>query len=370
VLRVLLVVQPPDGGVYEHVAGLARGLAARGQEVAVAGPLAHRRADLGVEVLPLDLRRDISPRRDLGGALRLAALERAFRPDLVHAHSSKAGVAARAARLLSPRLPVLYTAHGFAFASYFESGRARAAYRAAERLMAPLTTRFVCVCEAEGRLAAQVAPRSRVRVVHNGIPEHGLAPPHPSLVRLRERGPVLGVLTLLRPGKGLETLIDAMPAVTRSHPDASVAIAGGASAVVADQRLALERRAAERGVSDRVHLIGETPGPGPLLAGVDVFVSASWAESFPYSILEAMAARLPVIATDVGGCAEAVEHGSTGLVVPPRDPDALAAAIVELLEDPERRRRMGEAGHRRQRERFTLERMVDGALQVYREVAD
>jgi glycosyltransferase involved in cell wall biosynthesis len=103
---------------------------------------------------------------------------------------------------------------------------------------------------------------------------------------------------------------------------------------------------------------------------VDLFVSASWAESFPYSILEAMAAGLAVVATDVGGCGEAVEHGVTGLLVPPRDPAALGAAIGALLADPARRQELGAAGRRRQRERFTLERMVEGTLQVYRELSD
>src|SRR5688500_16637156 len=104
----------------------------------------------------------------------------------------------------------------------------------------------------------------------------------------------------------------------------------------------------------------------PLLAGADVFVSPSWAESFPYNVLEAMAAGLPVVATDVGGTAEAVEHGVTGVVVPPQDPGALTEAISGLLDDPERASRLGEAGRRRVDEQFGIERMIAGTLDVYR----
>lgn len=364
-MRVLMVTQPVEGGVYEHVVSLARGLAGRGHHVAVAGPLTGRGEDPKLDVIALELVRAISPAEDVRGALRLAAVERRFRPDVVHAHSSKAGAVARIARLLRPALPVLYTPHGLAFAGHFESERQRTVYRAAERALGPLASRIVCVCEAERRLAAQIAPVTRLRVVHNGVARGAAgARAHPRLAELGDGRRVLGVLTGLRPGKGIETLIDCMPRVLCAHPDAMVVVAGEGP-----ERPQLERRAADRGVGEGVHLIGETAGPDPLLAGTDVLVSPSWAESFPYSLLEAMASAVPVVATDVGGCAEAVEHGRTGLLVPPRDPAALAAAIIEVLDDGERGRAMGEAGRLRQRELFTLDRMVDRTLEVYGEVA-
>ncbi|HEY7453293.1 MAG TPA: glycosyltransferase family 4 protein, partial [Thermoleophilaceae bacterium] len=168
-------------------------------------------------------------------------------------------------------------------------------------------------------------------------------------------------VTLLRPGKGIETLIDALPAVLATHPTASVAIAGDGP-----DRGALEERARAAGVDQAVRFLGETAGPMALLHGADLFVSASWAESFPYNVLEAMAAGLPVVATDVGGTAEAVEHERTGLVVPARDPDALSGAIAALIADPAQGTRFGKAGRQRVEERFGLERMIEGTLAVYR----
>ena len=358
-----MVTQPADGGVFEHVRRLATGIQARGREVVVAGPLAARRADLGVDVEEVELVRSVAPGADARAAWSLARVVRRVRPDLIHAHSSKAGALARVARAAAPRIPVVYTPHGYAFAGYFESERERRLYRGMERALAPLATIVLCVCEFERRLAASVGPARRTRVVHNGIPPVAPGPAHPSVEALRRRGPVVGLVTLLRPGKGLETLIDALPALLERHPDASIAVAGDGP-----DRSALEARALQRGVAGALHLIGETRGPGPLLHGVDLFVSASWAESFPYSILEAMSAGLPVVTTDAGGSAEAVADGTTGLVVPARDSAALAAAISGLLDDRRRAGALGEAGRMRVAERFTLDRMIDATLGVYDEV--
>jgi glycosyltransferase involved in cell wall biosynthesis len=364
VARILMVSQPVDGGVFQHVASLCGGLVANGHELFVAGPFDAPPPGLEAEALTLAMTRPVSPAADARAAAALGRLVRRLRPDVVHAHSSKAGAVARAARAASPRIPVVYTPHGYAFAGYFGSG-ARARYRAAERVLAPLATRVLCVCEAERVLAASVGPAQRTRVVYNGIADPAPAEPHPAVSALKARAPVIGALSLLRPGKGIETLIDALPAVLAAHPNATVALAGEGP-----DRPQLEARARRRGVIDALHLIGTTPGPMPLLAGADLFVSPSWAESFPYTVLEAMAAGLPVVATDAGGTAEAVDHGRTGLIVPPHDAGALAAAIVELLADVDRRARLGAEGRRRQQERFTLARMVEGTLSVYAEVAD
>ena len=358
--RILLLTQPTDGGVFQHVAQLAAGLAAAGHEPVVAGPFAEPGGVPAARVEDVAMVRAVSPAADARAVLAVAALVRRLRPALVHAHSSKAGAVARLARPAFPRTPLVYTPHGYAFAGWFEREAERRRYRLIERALAPLATRVLCVCEAERRLAAQVGPAARAEVVHNGVEPPAPAPVHPAVAELAERGPVIGAVTLLRPGKGIETLIDALSAVCAEHPAAAVAIAGRGP-----DREALEARARERGVEAAVRFIGETAGPMPLLGGADLFVSASWAESFPYNVLEAMAAGLPVVATAVGGTAEAVEDGATGIVVPPRDPPALAAAISALLSDRERAARLGEAGRARAEERFSLDRMIAGTLGVY-----
>ena len=358
-----MVTQPSDGGVFEHLVGLVTALRARGHTVAVAGPVEHEAARLDADIHQLELVRSVSPREDGPALARYARIVRAVGPDVIHAHSSKAGALARIGRVAHPRTPVVYTPHGFAFNGYFESERERTAYRAVERALAPLASRVLCVCEAERRLAASVGPAGRTRTVYNAVAEHTPGPPHPDLVAARERGPVVGAVSQLRPGKGVETLVDAMPALLARHPAVSVAVAG--SGPLREQ---VEAQARSLGVRDSLLLLGQTDGPGPVLDGSDLFVNPSWAESFPLSTLEAMSASVPVVVTDVGGAGEAVQDGRTGLLVPARDPAPLADGLARLLDEPDTAAGLAGAALDEVRTRFTVDRMVDGTTAVYGEL--
>jgi glycosyltransferase involved in cell wall biosynthesis len=363
-MRVLLCHQPIDGGVGRHVRDLIDGLTQAGHEVVVCSPALPDGVRASVRHERVDMRRAIAPRADLAALARLVALLRELRPDVVHAHSSKAGALARVARVAVPGVPVLYTPHGYAFAGHFSSDVERRVYRGVERALSPLATRVVCVCEAEAKLARAVGAGSRVRVVHNGIatsdgataatatgpagtaaPGNG-ASPQPRLAELAREGPVIGALTLLRPGKGLETLIEATPRVLARHPRAQIAIVGDGPG-----REELGALARSLSVERAVHFLGSCSDPLGALGGMDVFVHPSWAESFPYVILEAMSLARPIVASDVGGIPEALVHGESGLLTPARDERALAGALIELLA------------------RFTREAMVERLVRVYEEVA-
>jgi glycosyltransferase involved in cell wall biosynthesis len=371
VTRVLLVHQPVDGGVARHVADLFNGLLDRGDEPVLCGP-GLPSASLLTEGVPpdaphltLEMGRSISPASDIVAVRHFRGIARRVRPDLIHAHSSKAGAVARISRLAGVGVPVLYTPHGYAFAGFFEHELERRAYREVERSLASLTSRVVAVCDAEAALARTVTPPRRIRVVHNGIdaPPDGAADPR--LVELRRDGPLIAVLTQLRPGKGLETLIDALPHVLARHPAARVALAGDGP-----ERSGLAERARAAGVIDAVTFLGEHPDPIAVLRGADIFLLTSWAESFPYVILEAMAVGLPIVSSDVGGVAEALTDGVTGLLVPARDPGATAAALNRLLADEQLRIRLGTAAHRSVSTRFTRTAMVAGMSAVYRELLE
>ena len=342
--------------MFQHVAALAEGLAAGGHEVVVAGPIDGAAA---APVERLEMVRSVSPREDAAAVAALARLLRRMRPDVIHAHSSKAGAVARLARVARPRTPLIYTPHGFAFNGWFESESERGRYRMVERALTPLATTVLCVCEAERRLARSIGVR-RTDVVYNGVAPFAPGTPHPALAALRERGPVVGVLSLLRPGKGLETLIDAAPGVLAAHRGASFVIAGEGP-----DRGDLEERARRLGVAEAVVFLGLIDGPASLLSGTDLLVNPSWAESFPLSTLEAMQAGLPVVISDVGGAAEAIVNGESGVLVPPRDAAALAHAISGMLADPERVAAVGVAARERVQERFSLSRMIDGTAAVY-----
>ncbi len=311
----------------------------------------------------LDVSREITVHHDLAALGRLIKIIGDLRPDIIHAHSSKAGALARLARLAHPRATVLYTPHGYSFAGYFTRAAERQVYRAVERGLAPLASRVVCVCEAEARLARSVGPANRVRVVHNGIaPAHDGAP-DPYIADLGSGGPVIGTIARLRPGKGLETLIEAAPHVLARHPDAKIAIVGDGPHLAA-----LRSQAAALGVAHAVHFTGAATDPLAALRAMQIFVLPSWAEAFPYVVLEAMSLARPIVACDVGGIGEALSAGESGLIVPARDSGALGGALIELLDEEERARSLGEAALQRVGSLFSLEAMIDGLASVYDEI--
>ena len=317
----------------------------------------------------LELVRAVSPAKDTGSVAAFARAVSKVRPDLIHAHSSKAGAVARLARVAHPRVPVVYTPHGYASAGYFPGRLVRHSYGLAERLLAPLADRVICVCEAELRIASEIGRAGRTRLVHNGVgaPDKEDVPVPDDISDLAGEGPLLCAVSQLRPGKGIDTLLDAMPLVLDAMPTTLLLIVGDGI-----DRAALEDRA--RRIDHAVRFVGSPPGPMTSVAGViqlaDVFVAPSWAESFPYTVLEAMALGASIVATDVGGVGEAVLDGSTGLLVPPRDSAALAAAIVALLSDPHRAARLGAAARELVSRRFTVERMVAETASVYRELLE
>ncbi len=365
--RVLLVHQPIDGGVARHISDLFDGLTTRGHEAVLCGPALPSASSLersetaGAPHVTLDMQRSIAPRADLRTLGRFARIVSGVRPDLIHAHSSKAGAIARIGKLLHPRIPVLYTPHGYAFNGYFERESERTLYREAERALAPLHRFALTVCEAEARLARSVGSPSRVRVVHNGIAAPPERPADPRVLDLARSGAtVICTLTQLRPGKGVETLIDAFSRVAAVHPDARLAIAGDGPL-----RAELEQRARDGGVGHAVLFLGEVSEPIPVLRGADVFVLPSWAESFPYVILEAMSVGLAIAASDVGGVGEAIVDGDSGLLFAARDTEATAAALLRLLVDHRLRGALGEAAQARERNMFSKDRMVDGVIGVY-----
>lgn len=348
-MRVALAVTRSDepGGVQVYLRDLAAALVGRGHDVTVlaggAGWLHEQLLRRGIPSLRLrHLQRDLHPWRDAQAFRELRDALRDLRPDLVSLHSSKAGWLGRLAAW-NLRLPAVYTAHGWPFAL----GRR---YRVAEWLASLLPAHVVTVCEADRRLAFG----RRVYVVPNGIPdrrERAVPSTEPPRVVMAAR---------FAPQKDHETLLRALADLWASAWTADLPGDGPGLA-------AARRRAAALGLAERVRFPGFQPDPG--FADAQVAVLASRWEGLPLVVLEAMRAGLPVVATDVGGIPEAVSHGETGLLVPPGDARALAAALARLLADPDLRARLGAAGRRRYEERFGHEAMVDRTLAVYREVA-
>ncbi|MDP9395448.1 MAG: glycosyltransferase family 4 protein [Actinomycetota bacterium] len=208
----------------------------------------------------------------------------------------------------------------------------------------------------------------RITTVLNGVRPRG-----PGLGRERARAelgldpgaPVVLTVGRLTVMKGQCHLVAAVPGLAARFPGLQVVFLGDGHL-----REALERQAADLDVADSVRLAGHRPDARLLLDAADVFVLPSVNEAMPLALLEAMEAGLPVVATRVFGSAEIVIDRETGLLVAPRDPDALESALAGLLADPELRRRYADAGRRRYREAFTSARMAADTLAVYRRVLD
>jgi glycosyltransferase involved in cell wall biosynthesis len=362
--RLLLVITLAEvGGAQTYVASLLPALVGH-FDVAVAahgpGPLCEAAGAAGVRFHPLqNVRRPISLWRDLAGLYELTRLLRRERPDILHASSSKAGVLGRLAGFFA-RVPVrIFTVHGWAFAAH--SGFSSRLYRWLDRLVEPLTTVTICVSEREraAGLAAGTCARERTVVIPNAVDVEGAPRSRPVE---RERPLILAVGRLKAP-KDFPTLIRALGDL---RPDSFEAV------IVGDgpDRPRLEEEIETLGLTGPVRLAGERRDVPELLAAADVFVLPSVSEGLPVSVLEAMAAGLPVVASRVGGVPEQVSDGQTGLLVEPGDPNALAAALARLIAEPSLRRRLGAAGRARAEQAFDLDPFRRAHVELYsRELA-
>ena len=356
--RILVLITLAEvGGAQTYVAQLLPALAARFDVVVGAhgdGPLRDAARDAGVRLVSLrHVRRDLNPARDLLGLVELVALIRRERPDAVHLNSSKAGFLGRLAALAAGTRVRVFTVHGWAFKAY--QGRTAALYRWADRLMSPLTTVTICVSQTEraAGLAARTCRADRTVVIPNAI-DVDRAP----RARLDGDPPRIVTVGRLAGPKDPLTLIRALPAL-EPRPYSLAFIGDG------PERGAVERELSACAVGHRVALLGDRRDVPELLAAADVFVLSSRSEGAPLSILEAMAAGLPVVASDVGGVGELVVDGETGLLVPPGDPARLAQALARVLDDRALRERLGTAGRARARERFDLGALRAAHLDLY-----
>jgi glycosyltransferase involved in cell wall biosynthesis len=356
--RVLLLITLAEvGGAQTYVSSLLPALADRFDVVVAAhgpGPLRRAAEEAGVRFIALEhLRRPISPWRDLAGFVELVRLLQRERPDILHANSSKAGILGRLAASAAGVPIRIFTVHGWAFAAH--SGLASLLYRWADRLVGPLTTVTVCVSENDqsAGIRARTCSAEQTVVIRNAVPLDAIP-------RARHEGPrpLLVSVGRLKAPKDSLTLVRALAALPAGSFEALIVGDG-------PDRPALEDELRVLGLDDRVRLVGERHDVQALLADGDVFVLSSTSEGLPVSVLEAMAAELPVVASRVGGVPELVVDGKTGLLVPPGDPHELAAALRRLVNDRDLRRRLGAAGRVRAGTQFNLNWFRRAHLELY-----
>jgi glycosyltransferase involved in cell wall biosynthesis len=368
------------GGPALHVAYLTAGLRERGYSTTlVAGTLARGEdsmafvaSGLGVEVVTIpELGREISPLRDLVATLRLARLIRRERPQILHTHTAKAGTVGRlAARLAGRARPpiVVHTFHGHVLRGYFGPVRSRF-FRWLERWLARDTTALIAVSPQvrDDLVALGVAPQEKFAVIRLGIELEervadmdGRADTRRYLGIATDRFTVgwIGRMTAI---KNTEDVLSAFKALRDRGIEATLCMVGDGP-----DRPELERRAHELGIMRDTLFLGYQQDVAPLYAAFDALVLPSSNEGTPVSVIEALAARTPVVATRVGGVPDVVREGDDGFLVDPGDTDALAERLERLASDPQLRERMGEAARSRVLSRYAVDRLVDDVDRLYR----
>jgi glycosyltransferase involved in cell wall biosynthesis len=358
------------GGASPMVTALCTGLAARGHECRLVvgtlqpgeGSLVPEALAQGIEVTEIpSLRRNPSPLDDLATMRSLRRLFRSWKPDIVMTHMSKAGALGRVVGRAT-RVPVVHTYHGKGFDVF--AGAKKAAALALERVLARLGAGSIVVSDIQRDefVRLKIDRPDRLRTIRYGLRlEPFFAAPVLRNELRNELGvldtqAVVGVVGRIVAIKGQDVFIRAVARLKDSAPGLCAVLIGDG-----DARAEYQRLAKTLGVSDTVKFLGWRRDIPAVLAGMDVLALPTVMdfEGVPVAVIEAMAVGLPVVASDVGGVRDAVVHGETGWIVPPRDAAALAHTLATVLANMEQARKVGAAARSRAASLFGLNRFID-----------
>ncbi|MFT6556361.1 glycosyltransferase [Sneathiella sp.] len=366
-IRIAILVTRMDiGGVPDHIMTLLDGMS-DGMNVTLITDSLHPEHQNAIEAkgikiifLPmsrlLDIRADIKALRQLRHILK----EGGF--DILHTHMSKAALLGAIIGTLSRDLIVVNTAHNLGFIAMPQRWK-KLVFWAYDKIISALgidATITVSQRVADAVIHAGILPRNRVFVIPNGIRLQSFSSRAAEDSSFRQEiignegsGKIIICVARLVWFKGIETLIDAFALVAKNHPDAHLAVVGSG-----ELEESLRAQTRQLSLEKHVHFCGERRDVPALLTASDLFVLSSVSEGLPISLLEAMAARLPIVATDVGGVSEMIIAGKTGRIVPAAEPHSLAQHISDLLANPDLCHQYGEAGFDLLNEKFSQQAMV------------
>lgn len=384
---VYIVTQSELGGAQKNVLDLAMAFNEEFEVLVAAGPngggaLFDKLFLAGIRHYHLRwLHRNINPINDFMSFWEIGRMLLKERPNIVHLHSSKAGILGSAAcNFFWPKAKIIYTSHGAAFSASFLK-TAKKVFLWAEKLTAPLKDKIICVSENEKKawLENDAAPEKKLAVITNGLNlkiisklfpanearEH-LAGQSQAVFNALKNQPesikIIGTVANFYPDKGLPYLIEAAEKVFKQikQPVIFVIIGDG------QERKLYEEMITARQLENKIILAGSINEAINYLKAFDVYAQPSLKEGFGYSVLEAMAAGLPIVASHVGGIPEMIANKENGFLIFPRDVDTLAKKIIELLNNPALGQRFGELA-RQKTEDFSLTQMIAKTKEVYLE---
>jgi glycosyltransferase involved in cell wall biosynthesis len=385
-IRVLRVIARLNvGGPALHVSYLSSGLDAIGYETILAagkvgsgeGSMEQVALDLGVTPRYIGgLQRDIEPLKDALAVARLLSIMREFRPDILHTHTAKAGALGRvAAQLAGTARPgaVVHTYHGHVLRGYFNPA-VTAAFREVERGLASVSDALVAVSPEvrDDLVKLGIAPADRISVIRLGLDLEGRTAA-PEGARAAERtalgvaddAVLIGWLGRMTEIKRVDDLVRAFGRVRNRGLDAHLALVGDGPL-----RPSLRTLAARLGLEDVCHFLGYRDDVGPLYKAFDVVALTSANEGTPVTLIEALAAGLPAVATDVGGVRDVVDDNRSGFLVPMGDVPAIADALIRLVESEDLRHAMGREGQVSVGDRYAVPRLIADVDALYQSLLD
>ncbi len=372
---VHVITRLDRGGSAEIVLELVRRCAEDGLEVTLVtgrtddpavDPASFSQSS-GVRMIEVpSLIRAVSPTRDLAAFIRLRSIIRGLSPDIVHTHTSKAGILGRFAAWSAGVKKIVHTPHGHIFYGYFGT-LVTSLFILAERLAATITSRITVLTDKGLRdhIDMRIAPAEKFKVVFSGVDIGRFEKASSEAVR-KELGfktePVVGWAGRLVPIKDCTTFVRAAALIAGRIDDVRFVVAGDG-----EERESLQNLAAELGLNESLVFLGNRTDIENVMAAMDVFVLSSRNEGFGRVIVEAMASGAVVVSTDVGGTADIVRHGETGLLVPAGDHDRLSDCVCSLFGDPALRKTLSEAGRKCVR-KYDLRLMVALYEELYEEL--
>lgn len=369
------------GGAARYVYDLATNLPTDRFDIAVAaggnGLLFQRLRVAGVRAIHIpELDRDIHIGKEFRSFSALLDLFGHEQPDIIHLNSSKVGgLGALAGRIAAWRAKkktrIIFTVHGWGFLED-RSWLWRGAVFLASWASALFQDKVILIDTADLRAAQKFIPGRKLRLIFNGIDEANFLSRSDGRtffataldVPVTDNTIFIGTIAELTANKGLHYLIDAVKLLYPNIPPIHLFIIGEG-----EQRRELEATIKKLDLEHVVTLLGFNTDARLAIAGMDIFVLPSLKEGLPYAVMEAMAAGLPVVASNVGGMPDLISQNETGVLVPPKNPKALAEAITSLAQNPEQRRAFGKRGADTVETKFSLRAMLEKTRQLY-ETAD
>lgn len=374
-IKVLQVIRLAEGGMKEHFLNLLRYIDQNKFSLVAAGPftdsLAKELRSWGVKVYGIPIPGNVSPGKDLSCLIQLQRILAKEKIDLIHMHGSKAALLGRLAARFSSTKYAVFTAHNFIWDNY-NSRSKKFLFTLLERSLVPFTQKIITVSSAlqEELKKQQRIPSEKLVTIYNGLAIDQFCPTQGDKRLKIELGftpedLIVGTVARLIPEKGIQYLLESAAQVKHSRKKQPIGFL-----IVGDGpfRPALEKQVQELGLSQHVVFTGHRKEIKELLGIVDVFVLPSLSEGLGIALLEAMAMKKPVIGSQVGGIPEVIQPGVNGYLFPPADPEFLTEAILQLVDNPLERAKMGLKGRKIVEEYFSLKKMIKSIEDLYCEL--